>query len=273
MGDLSAGAEEQAGASSEISSFVRDLNKQIHVTNEDSETLAHSSRDVFNMSREGMEQMEVSVQQMNDITALVTDTADKVQGLDRRSAEISKLVEVIEGIADQTNLLALNAAIEAARAGEAGRGFSVVAEEVKKLAEQVGYSVSDITSIIEGIQEETKTVVHSLQKGHEKTEAGNEQITTSLEYFTSINDSISDMRGRIQNIATSLTDIASNSEKVTQSADEISANSEETAAGIEQSSATAQQQSSSMQEVAGSAETLSRLAVDLNDLVRTFRLS
>lgn len=272
MQQLSSGAEEQASASSEISNLITVLNKQLHESNQQGEELKHSSQQVYKMSDEGKEQMERSVEQMNEITMLVTDSVEKVKNLDQRSQEVSKLVDVIQDIAEQTNLLALNAAIEAARAGESGRGFAVVADEVRKLAEQVRDSVSEITGIISGIQNDTKSVVDSLESGYEKVENGNKQIHISRDSFESINLAMKDMIEGIQNISSNLLDITKNSDKVNQYGEEIASASEEAAAGIEQSSATAQQQSSSMQEITASSESLSQLAEELNEMANQFKL-
>ncbi|MFZ4451502.1 methyl-accepting chemotaxis protein [Salibacterium aidingense] len=272
MEELSSGAEEQAGSSNEISSIMTELNEQINESNEESRELEEASKEVGAKSQEGKNQMEQSVSQMNHITTLVHDTSKKVKGLEHRSQEISKLIEVIEDIAEQTNLLALNAAIEAARAGESGKGFAVVAEEVRKLAEQVSNSVSDITGIIHGIQTETNAVVQSLETGAGTVDEGSRQIQASREHFETINEAISAMQDRIQTVASNLSNVASYSVKVRESGSEIASTSEETSAGIEQVSATAQQQTSSMQEVAGSAESLSKMAEELNTLTKKFRL-
>jgi methyl-accepting chemotaxis protein len=107
------------------------------------------------MTEDGKRSMDLSVDQMSKINAIVLRSVEKVQKLDAKSKEVSKLVQVIQEIADHTNLLALNAAIEAARAGEHGKGFAVVADEVRKLAEQVSQSLSEITASVNTIQANT----------------------------------------------------------------------------------------------------------------------
>lgn len=269
---LSSGAEVQANLSNEISKLMQGLNDQIRESNQEGEKLRISSGEVHEMSDTGKEQIEYSVEQMKEITVVVTDSVEKIKGLDQKAQDISKLVDVIQNIANQTNLLALNAAIEAARAGESGKGFAVVADEVRKLAEQVGNSVVEITSIINGVQNETKMVVQLLEMGYEKVESGNKQIRVSKDHFESINIAMTEMMERIQIIASNLTNIATNSDKVSQHGQEVAAASEEAAAGIEQSSATALQQSSTMQEISGSAENLSHLSEELNEMIRFFKI-
>src|SRR5699024_4194813 len=132
------------------------------------------------------------------------DAVQKVQGLDAQSQEISKLVSVIQDSAEQTNLLALNAAIEAARAGEHGKGFAVVADEVRKLAEQVSVSVTDITTIVTSIQNESSMVTESLEGGYKEVEQGTTQIEATGEKFNGINTSITNMVKDIQSISDNL---------------------------------------------------------------------
>src|SRR5690625_4595817 len=119
--------------------------------------------------------MSQSVEQMKRIDLIVSNAVEQVRGLDQKSDEISKLIQVVKDIADQTNLLALNAAIEAARAGEHGKGFAVVADEVRKLAEGVTRSVLEITSIVNSIQKETDDVVSSLNNGYKEVKGGIER--------------------------------------------------------------------------------------------------
>lgn len=272
MQELASGSETQANSASELSSVMGTFTSKVQETNENGQLIQHSSNEVLNMTNEGSQLMESSTNQMAKIDKIVQDAVQKVQCLDVQSQEISKLVSVIKDIADQTNLLALNAAIEAARAGEHGKGFAVVADEVRKLAEQVSVSVTDITGIVNGIQSETNLVTDSLKGGYIEVEQGTSQIRTTGETFKGISSAVSNMVQSIQTVTENLSDIARNSEDMNKSIEDIAAISEESAAGVEQTSASSQQTSSSMEEVSENSEQLAKLAEKLNGLVRQFKL-
>ncbi|GIQ71440.1 methyl-accepting chemotaxis protein [Xylanibacillus composti] len=271
MQQLSAGAEEQASTSGDISSLIDQLNKQIVLSNEDGRVLEAHAKNVHQASDQGKQEMARSVELFEEVAALVADSTDKVNHLELRIDDISKLSEVIKGIAEQTNLLALNAAIESARAGEAGKGFAVVAAEVRKLSVQVNASVGEIAEIIQGIQAETRNMAHSMAQGHDRVASGQQQIHICRDHFTHINAAVAAMTERIQSVTSNLVQIAANSEKVSLATTEIAAASEEAAAGIEQCAATAQQQSSATQEVASHASVLKERSGELHDIVKQFR--
>jgi len=272
MQELASGSESQANHASEMASSMNSFTEKVETANSEGKQIHETSGNVLKMTNEGSELMKASSVQMDHIHQIVEEAVQKVEGLDERSQEISKLVVVIKDVADQTNLLALNAAIEAARAGEHGKGFSVVADEVRKLAEQVSVSVTDITNIVEGIQSETTSVTTSLQNGYKEVEKGTGQIKTTGETFNKIDNSISEMAGSIEKISDNLSEITENSQKMSTSIEEVASISEESAAGIEETSASSQQMSSSMEEVEDSSKQLARLAEELNDLVRQFKL-
>ncbi len=200
MEELASGSETQANQSGELSSMMATYTKQLEEVNENAEHVQNESGQVFEMTSEGSTLMDSSMNQMENIDTIVQDAVQKVQGLDVQSQEISKLVVVIKDIADQTNLLALNAAIEAARAGEQGRGFAVVADEVRKLAEQVAHSVTDISGIVDTIQNEFSVVANSLNNGYEEVKHGTTQIRLTGEKFTGIRNSVTEMVDNINNI-------------------------------------------------------------------------
>ncbi|MGM8365437.1 methyl-accepting chemotaxis protein [Virgibacillus sp. W0181] len=272
MEELSSGSETQANSASELSEKMSDFVQSVIASEKNGQEVAMTSDNVLQLTTEGTDLMKESVNQMNRIDSIVSDAVNKVQGLDKQSAEISNLVSVIKDIADQTNLLSLNAAIEAARAGEHGQGFAVVAHEVKKLAEQVASSVSEITGIVTNIQTETNHVVDSLSKGYKEVKEGTNQIEKTGHSFETINNSISEMATKIGIISTNLKDISENSNEMNGLIEEIASVSEEAAAGVEQSAASSQQTSSSMDEVSNSANELAKLAEQLNQEIRVFRL-
>ncbi len=272
MQEMASGSETQANNASDLSSVMDSFTAKMQEANANGEDIYQSSTDVLGMTTEGAQLMEKSVQQMSKIDEIVQDAVQKVKGLDTQSQEISKLVSVIQDIADQTNLLALNAAIEAARAGEHGKGFAVVADEVRKLAEQVGDSVTDITGIVSNIQKESNVVTESLQGGYEEVEKGTEQIKTTGETFTNIESAIKDVVSKIETVTNNLANMSSSSQEMNASVEEIASVSEESAAGVEQTSASAQQATSSVEEVAESSNELAKLAEELNGLIRQFKL-
>lgn len=272
MQELSAGTETQANSASELSSVMGSFVMKVKDANDKGLSVGENSKEVLQLTNNGHQLMLNSTEQMKRINQIVREAVEKVDSLDKQSQQISNLVTVIKDVAEQTNLLALNAAIEAARAGEHGKGFAVVADEVRKLAEQVSSSVTDITGIVSNIQNETSAVTESLRGGYSQVQEGTTQIETTGQTFETINEAVSQMVGDITSISENLAEIAENSRKVNASIEEMAAISEESAAGVEQTSASTQQTSSIMEEVAGSSEQLSKLAEELNRLVRQFKL-
>ncbi|WP_029277908.1 methyl-accepting chemotaxis protein [Carnobacterium jeotgali] len=272
MQELATGSETQATTASNLAVVMENFTKKVQNTNKNGEKIKNSSLGVLSMTNEGKQYMEDTSQQMAKIDGIVQDAVKKMAILDNQTQEINHLVVIIQKIADQTNLLALNAAIEAARAGEHGRGFAVVADEVRKLAEQVAVSIADITGFVEKIQVESNRVSDSLQSGYAEVEEGTSQIAKTGQTFNQINTSVTAMVEDIKGISDNLESIKVNSEIMNGSIEEIASVSEESAAGVEQTSAASQQITSSMEEVAGSSEQLSNLAENLADMVGRFKL-
>jgi len=272
MEELAEGAETQANSATELSEEMQLFVESVLVSQKEGQDIVGSTENIREVTRTGVNLMNDSVEQMNRIDEIVANAVKRVKGLDEQSREISTLIEVVKDIADQTNLLALNAAIEAARAGEHGKGFAVVADEVRKLAEQVTQSVTEITEIVSNIQHETEDVVTSLGKGYTEVQEGTAQIDKTGESFANINNSIGSMVEGISNMASRLQEIAENSERMNGLISDIAAVSEEAAAGIEQSTASTQETSSSMDKISYNANELDELARLLNDKVAVFTL-
>jgi methyl-accepting chemotaxis protein len=272
MQELASGSETQANSASDLSTVMSTFTEKVQEVNENGERIGHNSKHVLDLTKDGSNLMEKSIMQMEKIDQIVQESVQKVQSLDKQSQQISNIVTVIKDVADQTNLLALNAAIEAARAGEHGKGFAVVADEVRKLAEQVSDSVTDITEIVTTIQSESRLVSESLLGGYKEVELGTTQIETTGHTFEDISDALTEMANNITTILEDLSEIEANTHEMNVTIEEIAAISEESAAGIEETTASTQQTSSIMEEVAGNSEQLALLAEKLNGLVRQFKL-
>lgn len=272
MEELASGIDSQANYVQNLSLTMGSFTETVEEANKSGDSIYNNSNQVLAMASEGNKAMDLSIQQMNDIDQIVKNTASKVQDLNKQSGEISKLISVIDDIADQTNLLALNASIEAARAGEHGRGFAVVENEVRNLAEQVVSSAKDITNIVNNIQGEADLVTKSLEDVYQEVEAGKKQIETTGTTFEKINQAIYQMVADIKSVTNHLHAILSSSQEMNVSIQEVASISEESATGVEETSATAEETSASMEEVATNAKDLSKLAEKLNALIQQFNI-
>jgi len=195
-----------------------------------------------------------------------------ITSLHERSKEVRSILDVITGISEQTNLLALNAAIEAARAGEHGKGFAVVADEVRKLAEQSAQSANTITSLISGIQNETQDIVQLIEQNLSS-------VQTQMGFIESVGQSLNhivtntrETEAMSQNMKDILTNVLQNSQEVLSSIEEISSIIEESAASSEEVAAAAQEQSATVEEITSSSNNLAEMADALNKEVSKFRL-
>ena len=209
-------------------------------------------------ARNGVDVVKRTVTVMEEIARNVQGSARSVEGLGTRSDQIGAIIGTIEDIADQTNLLALNAAIEAARAGEQGRGFAVVADEVRALAERTTRATKEIDVMIKTIQKETMTAVSSMEEGVRQVESGTAEASRSGEALQEILDQISEVALQVQQIATA-------AEEQTATTGEISGN-------ILKITEDAGQTSHGAQDTATAAAQLSSNAAELQRLVQTFRL-
>ncbi len=272
MEELSAGAEEQAHSSSTLADMMDIYLTKVDQATNSGTVIKDSSNHVLSLTNQGNELMQKSQAQMKTINEIMNSAVEKVQGLNERTKKITTLVKVIQDIASQTNLLALNAAIEAARAGEHGRGFAVVADEVRKLAEQVTLSVGDITNIVNGIQVESNEVVNSLKDGYNQVEKGTQQINVTGDTFNHIYLSVNEMSSHVKEISTSLDEIASHTVNMNKSIESIATVSQESAAGIEETSASVLQTNESMEGISDNIQSLSELADQLNAMVTNFKI-
>ncbi|PWI25768.1 methyl-accepting chemotaxis protein [Kurthia sibirica] len=272
MQELAEGTEDQASHATDLVQVIESFTLQVTEANAGGNLIAEKASEVKRLTDSGRILMDSSTTQMTSIDEIVKAAVEKVEFLETQSLEITKLVLVIQTVAEQTNLLALNAAIEAARAGEEGRGFAVVADEVRKLAEQVALSVTDISSIVETMQNDTTAVTTSLQSGYSEVSKGTEQIVETAQTFDHIASAVVLMNDHANSISQSLTGIMKSTHQINSSIDQIASVSEESAAGVEETTATIEETTSSMEEISNSANELSQMANQLNEEVNKFKL-
>ena len=215
--------------------------------------------------------MEATVAQMNTIADTVISSSNVVAKLGERSKEIGNIVEVISGISGQTNLLALNAAIEAARAGEHGHGFAVVAEEVRKLAEESQQASKQIGDLIRAIQEETEQAVAAMQTGRSEAEKGRENVTATGKGFSEIRAMIDRLQQYSVTIGTTMEDLTRRAAKIDDATGKIHDSASKVAAESQNVSAATEQQAAGMEEIAASSRGLSDMAHDLNAAAAKFK--
>ena len=272
VSQIAEGTEQQASSTFQLRQAMSAFTENVEHARENSEKVHQHSEIVKNMTSNGQKLMIDTTLQMEKINEIVKNSVSKVENLSGHTKQITNLVKVITEIADQTNLLALNAAIEAARAGEHGKGFAVVADEVRKLAEQVTKSVSNISNIVYSIQNETSEVTSTLMVGYEEVVRGAIQTNTSKETFDTISKAVSEMATNIETVTNNLQSISQKAHTIDSTIETIAAISEESAASSEEAAATVEEVASSMDHVASNAEELSKDAGQLNTLVSQFKI-
>lgn len=214
LNDQSSRATQIATASEEMSQTVVDIARN-------AADIANSAVETASVAEQGSRVVQQSVAESRVIAETVTHSTEVVKTLGERSQQIGEIVSVINDIADQTNLLALNAAIEAARAGEQGRGFAVVADEVRKLAERTAKATAEISAMIRGIQDEVGNAVASMETANQKVENG---VRFSMEAGTQLQkivEAVSGLQSMVQQIASATEEMSSTSEGISGDIQEI----------------------------------------------------
>ncbi|MDC0764486.1 methyl-accepting chemotaxis protein [Brevibacillus sp. AG] len=270
--EMTEGTDRQSQNVEESQQEVEEISAGIEKIAARAQSVSAAAASTSELATEGDRTIQQSVSQMNGIGETMEHLTALVGGLGKRSEQIGQIVEVITQISGQTNLLALNAAIEAARAGEHGRGFAVVADEVRKLAEQASASAQEISQLVASIQMETNEAVLTMEKGSQEVSDGMGGVARAGEAFSQIRDAVVGVTNEIQEVSTAAHTLTESTGKVGQSMQMIATVAQSAVSHSVGVSSATEEQLASMEEIYSSAASLASLADDLEKLIGHFKV-
>ncbi len=231
---LATGSQEQSSQIFDVAGAIEEMTNTIHSTSQSANLAANNSKKAGDLALKGGNIITQTVEGMNKIANVVAKAETTIKALGNSSQQIGEIIQVINDIADQTNLLALNAAIEAARAGEQGRGFAVVADEVRKLAERTTKATKEIASMIKTIQKDTEFAVESITEGAKEVVNGKEKADEAGKSLVEIIEATKDVSDNINIVATSSHEQSATSDAISQNIDTINSVINQSSEGIHQ---------------------------------------
>jgi methyl-accepting chemotaxis protein len=270
VGEIARGSQEQSSRTEDIARTMNDMTigvQDIANNAQNAAEAANSARDfIANVGQQSRDLLT----QMDAIQNATNSSSSVIKELESKSNQIGEIVDIITNIADQTNLLALNAAIEAARAGEHGRGFAVVADEVRKLAENSGTAASQIADLLTEIKDGTHEAVASMDDGTRTVAEGVTALTGTVEAVQRIVEESDRIAQMAESIAAAAQEQSASIEEVTATVDEVASISQGSASGTEQTSAAVEQQNATMLEITRSSQELAQMATDMQEIVSKY---
>jgi methyl-accepting chemotaxis protein len=269
--EIATGAVDQAKETEKGALSANDLG--IHIANEQRliDSLGFVIEDAINIKNEGVEIVSDLVGKTKESNTSIQIVYDSIKDTNESASKISSASQMIKNISDQTNLLALNAAIEAARAGEAGRGFSVVADEIRKLAEQSNHFTDEIFKIIHELEDKVGTAISAMERTKGIVEEQEVSVKNTEMKFTGISDFIDKVKLSLYEISEASKFMNKKKEDIISVTESLSALSEENAAGAEEASASVEEQTSRLHEIALLSENLMDISKDIKDSISRFK--
>jgi methyl-accepting chemotaxis protein len=270
--EVAVGSEKQVESVSHATGVLLEISRGMDQVSSSIQSVADVSVSTSQKANVGSNVVVRTIDQMNVVQHTVQSTSEVVNELGSKSKEIGQIVHLITEIASQTNLLALNAAIEAARAGEHGRGFAVVADEVRKLAEQSGQAAGQISSIIEEIQQQAEKAVNSMNNGTDAVQEGLQMVNQTGEFFKEIVQMIEEISVQSQEVAAVVEEVNASAQGTVEMMESVALISQQSSENTQHVAAAAEEQNASMEEISASSEALSQMAVELQEAMQKFKL-
>lgn len=266
------GADDQLAFANDTTKVVENISDKIIIVSENVNSVSKLTDNAETSVNAGEEAVEKAINQMQIIEKKSNETSGIISELEVKSMKIGQIIDTIESISEQTNLLALNAAIESARAGEAGKGFSVVADEIRKLAEQSQEATKEIAEIINDVQNKTNSAVSVMNENSKEVDTGTKVVNIAGTSFREILQMIKEISEQIHEISNSINEVTVGTKASVSSVNNIQNISMKIADETQTISAAAEEQLASVEEIASSSKILSQMSEELGNIINKFKI-